>query len=340
MHKKKMNKLLLSDIVIFNNNKMDIPKDVWKYISQWLSDKERFYLMMICKEMMKLNLLFEEQYDHFSIFESEFYHNFTNINVGKEVYYLGKLMKWPNSIRRIELNVKSKTPFKKILLPSNITHLTTGKKFNRAVNVPFSVTHLTFNGSFNQSINSIPSSVTHLFLLGNFNQSIEGLPSSIIHLTFDTLFNQPISDNIPSSVSHLTFGWYFNQPVNGFIPSSVTHLTFSRAFNQSIDNIPSSVTHLKLYGHYPHSFKNLSVTHLTFQGSINTLKENHIPSSVIQIILNYNNHQSHHFYELFQNPIPSFVKEIIFKDNVITEKKLAYINKYVSKETKIIFSNP
>lgn len=358
MQKKKLIRLLLSDIMIFNNNNMDISKDVWKYISQWLSDIERFYLMIICKEMIKINLLFDEQHDHFDIFESKFYHNFTNIKVNMEVYYLGKLMPWPYNIRQIELTNKEKIRSKKIFLPNGITHLTTGKKFKDFINIPSTVIYLTFNGPLNQSLNLIPSSVTHLRFDNKFNESIDGLSSSIIHLTFGYSFNQPIdnkipqlvthltfgmafnqsiSGNIPTSVTHLTFGSFFNQPVNGFIPSSVTHLTFALSFRQTIDKIPLSVTYLTLPGRYPYSFKNLSVTHLIFQGFNYVLKVDNIPSSVIQITLYYHNDS---FFKLFRHPIPSSIKEIIFKDNVITEKKIAYINNYVDKETKIIFSNP
>ncbi len=40
----------------------------------------------------------------------------------------------------------------------------------------------------------------------------------------------------------------FNQSIDN-LPSSITHLTFSHNFNQLVDNLPSSITHLT-FGYY------------------------------------------------------------------------------------------
>ena len=55
--------------MIFDNNNISIiiPMDIWRYISQWLSDIQRFHLMITSKEMMELNLLFDEEHLHFRV---------------------------------------------------------------------------------------------------------------------------------------------------------------------------------------------------------------------------------------------------------------------------------
>jgi hypothetical protein len=92
-------------------------------------------------------------------------------------------------------------------------------------------------------------------------------------------------------VTHLLFCAPFNHPMGDrSIPVTVTHLTFDSSLNQCIENrIPSSVTHL------------------TFGSNFNTpIKKNHIPQSVTHLTFGY------WFNQPIKNCIPSSVTHLTF----------------------------
>ena len=145
--------------------------------------------------------------------------------------------------------------------PSNLTHLTLGKKFNQPIdNLPKSLKYLIFDNrdgdyqpidnrdcDFNQPIDNLPNSITNIILSKLFNQPIDNLPKSLKYLIFDNIygdFNQPI-DNLPNSITHLTFSRKFNCPVDN-LPNSLINLQTGYYFNYPLDNLPNSLKHLTI----------------------------------------------------------------------------------------------
>lgn len=143
----------------------------------------------------------------------------------------------------------------------NIIHLTFGTKFSShrqlMENFYGNITYLTFGRNFNQPLSYLDES----------NSIVNIIPPKITHLTFGDNFNQPLlyqipgmphipSSIIPDSVTHLIFGCNFNQPIEYayggetyYAYNNVTHLTFGNFFAFIfINKLPTSVTHLTLYG--------------------------------------------------------------------------------------------
>src|SRR5690606_23756396 len=158
--------------------------DIYKYLSQWLEDADRFYLMITSKEMINLDLTFDQQHDYHEIYMSHFYHNFTHIFANELIHHMSRILGYPNKLK-ILLYHENKSPNniypKNISFPSTVTHLEFSKNYCRKVDIPIptSITHLTFGKYFNKVIeNIIPESVTHLIFGRNFNKSIKNIPQS------------------------------------------------------------------------------------------------------------------------------------------------------------------
>jgi hypothetical protein len=155
--------------------------------------------------------------------------------------------------------------------PSNLTHLTFGKKFNQSIdNLPNSLTHLIFNsidGDFNQSMDNLPESITHIILSKKYNKPLDNLPLSLINLQTGYSYNYPL-DNLPNSLNKLTIGnngkWggsVFNYQLDN-LPNSLEYLGFTNysKFNKTFKNLPSSLKTIDLSGYYPISINELPDT--------------------------------------------------------------------------------
>uniref|UniRef100_A0A6C0C692 Uncharacterized protein n=1 Tax=viral metagenome TaxID=1070528 RepID=A0A6C0C692_9ZZZZ len=192
---------------------MDLTKDVYLQIGEYLDNKGKIQLSMTSKEMNKLKFIFlyEDRVDVDRIVNLSYYDNFENIASS----YI--------SISRNFIML-----LRKGRLPKNV-------KYHHYTS---DVTHffLEFDPN-NTLIKCEPHSDVYF---------VEGVPFFVTHLTFVDL-NQPIYD-IPSTVTHLDFGDRFNRSIIGSIPSSVTHLRLGNNFNGNLckKSIPTSVKYLVL----------------------------------------------------------------------------------------------
>jgi len=170
-------------------------------------------------------------------------------------------------------------------LPTLLTHLViASKEFNKKVkNLPTSLTHLVIDSNiFNQPLKNLPSTLTHFILNSNeFIKTLNYLPSSLTHLSISGCesskwfyacpFNQSIN-KLPSSLTHLFInGLRFNHPIDK-LPLGLTHLKItSNHFNKSIVTLPESLTYFEInsssFGCIEKSIENLpsSITHLSYK---------------------------------------------------------------------------
>ena len=113
---------------------------------------------------------------------------------------------------------------------------------------------------------------------------LQNLPASVTHLTISgTFFFQPVV--IPSpSVTHLKLRCGFTLMSMDELPSSVTHLILPDDFDQPVANMPSSVTHLTFGYLFNRPVENLPahITHLTF-GYMFNQPVNNLPSSLTHL---------------------------------------------------------
>lgn len=189
--------------------------DIYKYLSQWLEDTDRFHLMITSKEMIKLDLTFDQQHNYNDIYLSSFYHNFTNIFANELMHHMSRILGYPNKLKRL-LYYEDKNPNNCFSKPKNV---------------------------------SFPSTITHLDFFRDYGRKVDIIiPTSVTHLTFGKYFNRIIEGIIPSSVTHLTFRKYFDQSVKN-IPSSVTHLTVGLSFTK-FREIPKHVTNIFICRNY------------------------------------------------------------------------------------------
>lgn len=90
-------------------------------------------------------------------------------------------------------------------LPSSMTNLVFGEKYNKKINNILSnlnaLTHLTFGVCFDQKINELPESLTHLTFGHSFNQKVDNLPKMLIELGFSS--NCKIKNNIPENIKKI-----------------------------------------------------------------------------------------------------------------------------------------
>jgi len=269
---------------------MEFPTDIWKYLAQWLNDVNRFHLMVTNKEMMKLDLTFNQRYNFHNIFGLSFYNNFTNIHIAETIMILnkksinGNVLEFPNKMSILQIH---RHRFLKgdIIIPSSVNYLLiTDKESSSRSNVvnyimpdsikycylsdsvdlkkmSNSITHLIAD---NIDTGIIPSSVTHFAL----RHSGINIPSFITHLAFDYYYVVH-KNSIPQSVKTLKIYTYYDE-LKDCIPSSITHLIFKDIYCYQI-KIPSSVTHLTIskssWEKFPKTITHVSVPHI-FEGEI------------------------------------------------------------------------
>lgn len=316
-------------------------QDIWGHITKFIKqDKYKCYLMMTCKWISKCNFYFNNSIDIDEIVGIKWFDHFTTV-------IIRDIVPLPLCVNNLiilgpekDINTYSELIYRWIFkestksIPSSITHLTFGPKFNYPINdlIPFSVTHLTFGIKFNQPINEcIPTSVTHLIFDLGFNQSVNGcIPSSVIELVFGNRFNQPINGCIPSlvervifghnfdqsiencfpsTIKELTFGWNYDHPRNGSIPSTITHLTFERYYNHLDHNrIPSSVKYLTIKNAFEDHYNRYipsTVTHLIFGIYFCDTVKDWIPSTVTHLSLTNE-------YDTIKNVVPFGIINLTF----------------------------
>jgi len=203
--------------------------DTWKYLSQWLeSDRDRFFLMISCRDLIPLNLMFHETHKYEQINKSQWYHNFTNL----KVIIIDNDFIFPDRIKILSLvnnNVK---------IPPSVTHLEL-QYFSDDIGIPPTITHLKINDTyFEIERENIPLNIECIILNGDTTAYV---PPNIKLLVVHCFY----AGVIPESVTHLclagpTIGYLSKE----FIPSGITHLTLLSGIESGILKIPDTIKHL------------------------------------------------------------------------------------------------
>lgn len=87
---------------------------------------------------------------------------------------------------------------------------------------PPNISDLTLHNLVGYDLNLLPSTVTHLALGARFDNSLDKLPPSLISLNVGIRFNQKV-DSLPLNLQYLTLGYYFNQEVNNLPQSLIKY---------------------------------------------------------------------------------------------------------------------
>lgn len=109
----------------------------------------------------------------------------------------------------------------------------------------------------------------------------------ITHITFNDTFKDPIDGRLPLSLIHLSFGYYslFNNSVDN-LPSSLTYLKVGQQFDQPIDHLPSSLLQLRLFKYnHPIDYLPSSLTSLEAE---NVSKFDYLPLSLKHLTISCN----------------------------------------------------
>lgn len=292
---------------------LDINFDILRYLCRSLNDGSKLRLMITCKKMMDLGLIFEQEYQYVKIIKSSFYDNFSNVNIGEIIlcmgisYFHGHILQWPKNLRILKTNDNFNGEIEKVNMPSYITHLTFGYSFYpEKMNdiVPPTVTHLTFGPRIRKLSIQIPSLVTHLtFKSSDIEIAKQCILTSLKYLNINASTHLPDLPPVEFLVCHNRY----KLPV-GYIPSSVKYLSLQKL---SKDIVPKSVTHLRFHDFYSYEDTSIPswITHLI----INHIRYNRldirIPSSVTHLRIDE---------IIYNNPliIPKSVKHISFGNSV------------------------
>ena len=263
--------------------------DVWKYLSQWLNDADKFNLMITSHKMKLLNFLFNEEHHYKSIICSTFYENFTNIVIDnivllmKKKFITGCLPPYSNNVRQLRFSNTFNHKIESFMIPSTITHLNFGTSFEYEIGsdiIPNTVTHLVFGDRYRKNIiDCIPSSLLYLkigsaiYEKSRIGKAVKGKSSDKININDSS----ESVKTLPSSITHLF--WINNLKSKNIIPSSVKYLSINILTNELVLD---SVTHLRIQG-----YKNITifpnVTHLTIGLKFSQFLENMIPNGVTHI---------------------------------------------------------
>lgn len=223
--------------------------DVYRYLAQYLSDKDRFYLMITSKDMEKLDLTFDQEHPHIKIFKSSFYHNFTNVAFANEIHYMNHIMPWPKKLNRLyyahqgNSHIRYKK-FENVTLPTTITQIIFGPDFNGYIkcDIPTSVTYVRFGHIFNQPLKCLAPSIIHLSLDGKYDHSIKDA-TSITHLTITGVASKFNFNNISTFITHLIISDMLQCLFKYTIPSTIINLTFKKPIigDNCYASIPSTI---------------------------------------------------------------------------------------------------
>jgi len=107
-------------------------------------------------------------------------------------------------------------------LPSTLTCLHLGHKFNNNLQLPESLQTLIIGNLFNQDI-QLPKTLTSLTLGNMYNKSLNQLPESLIELSVGDSFNQCFT--MLPKLKKLTLGFAYNSSIKKF-PSTLESLSF------------------------------------------------------------------------------------------------------------------
>lgn len=266
---------------------LDINFDILIYLCKSLNDCSKLHLMITCKKMMDLGLIFQQEYEYVKIIKSSFYDNFSNVNIGEIIlcmgisYFHGHILRWPKNLRTLKTHDNFNGEIEEANMPSYITHLTFGYSFYpEKMNdiIPSTVTHLTFGNRITKISIQIPSSVTHLiFKSSDIEIAKQCIPTSLKYLNINVSTNLPDIPPVEFLVCHNKF----RLPI-GYIPSSVKYLSLLKL---SKDIVPTSVTHLRFYGFYSHEDVIIPpwITHLIINDNRYNSLGIRIPSSVTHL---------------------------------------------------------
>jgi len=330
-------------------NFSEVDHNILRNIGQWLGDRTKYFLMISCKGLLTLGLMFNSQYYFRYVFRSSFYHNFTNIFIGDAINCMninsvdGGMMNLPKNLREICFEDYFNDHLNPFVIPSTVLRLRFGESFNRPIEncIPPKVLRLVFGSSFNQDIaNCIPTLVTHLVFGNSFNGSIiNHLSSSITHLILNNDYGHLSPKCFPELIKYLSIGG--RNIVPGVIPQNVKYLICNnkRALAKktipssvkylairkiSKEAVPSSVTHLKFHkfriimnGDDYRKYIPLSVTHLVIDGSYKfPFIDYLIPSSVTHLTFgesfDFVRSESCYEYNPLKKHIPSSVTHLTF----------------------------
>ena len=201
--------------------------DLLRFLANYLSDRTKFNIIMICKIIRNCCMKKYVQIDY----------------VDQCSFVI-----MPQGLKKYVFKLKNVT--KIIELPSHVTHLKFSNDFNEETNysslkkIKF-LAYPLFNTLFNQSINHLPNNLIYLSINGCFNQPINCLPSTLRYLIIKGNFNQPI-DDLPRDLTHLCLEEDFNKSIDK-LPSTLMYLKLGRAFNKSIKILPSSLKYFSFY---------------------------------------------------------------------------------------------
>jgi len=238
--------------------------DSFIHISRFLTDREKIYLATTSSSMniLKYKFRYCERIRMDKIVHLPYFHNFEFV----KIHSIPPI--YPKCVKFIHLLANSTD------IPSNITHLTFRRRFNKPVKyIPLSVTYLKFGDYFNHPIdglisssvtqlklrwefnhpftNNIPSSVTHLTLYCSADKlKIGDIPSSVVYLKVGGRFKKNMKDYAPF-VTHLSFGWYcLEYDLRNTISGTITHLYFFEDFDGLLDDLPHTVKEISLNESY------------------------------------------------------------------------------------------
>ena len=119
----------------------------------------------------------------------------------------------------------------------------------------------------------------------------------------DKLFEAYENNNIDYFQSYQ--GSKFNQKINN-LPTSLTHLRFGFYFNQKVNNLPQNLTHLTFGNRFNQEVNNLpqNLRYLTFGYYFNQFVD-YLPSNIVEITFCYE------FNQKIEN-LPISIQKIIF----------------------------
>lgn len=171
----------------------------------------------------------------------------------------------------------------KIDLPPSLTSLILNSSYVQLPPLLPNLIHFDFLNS--SLVNCYPLPFTLKSLRHNFNHEIFNLPH-LTSLQLDPSHSCSFSFNsLPPSLSQITFGNRFDHNIDN-LPSSLTYIKLGLAFNQPISSLPPSLKRL-IFGHsYDQPLPPLpsSLTHLKLDGRFNQLLYN-LPKSLSHLLL-------------------------------------------------------
>jgi len=151
----------------------------------------------------------------------------------------------------------------------------------------YNVRELSFSDTFNNPV---------LVSLGNYFRV-----QNITHLTFGKAYNLTLNLHFFPRLTHLTLGHDYKQPLDN-LPQTLTYLKLDYFFDKSVDRLPANLTHLTLGNCFQQPVNHLpqTLTHLEFAFSFNQPLDN-LPASLTHLTL------SHYFTQTLDRLPPRLV---------------------------------